>query len=226
MADPKKVPRELGKKAKKLRPRGGHVAGQAATAKRNREREVRRRIIEALRRARIPYNQWPDFVRAFCTDPHQHRQYQQCAIPSPFHAPEFDRLSQSPQDWVKESDKAWKRHQNQFLQQRDYWVRVGLDEEIVQGKRTRGPGTKMVGHQRRGDNTPIDQRYEWAAKRLVKIPLKEIAGADADASTVGRIAREIIRSAAWPTRSRANRTEHRRSAPTSVTSEVDPLQHP
>ena len=32
---------------------------------------------------------------------------------------------------------------------------------------------------------PSHRRYEWAAKYLLQVPLKEIAGADAEASTVG-----------------------------------------
>jgi hypothetical protein len=31
----------------------------------------------------------------------------------------------------------------------------------------------------------MDRRYEWAAKYLLNVPLKEIAGEDADATTVG-----------------------------------------
>ena len=82
-------------------------------------------------------------------------------------------------------------------------VRAGVDEEIAEVKRARDTGKKVpapgVGR-RRGGNTPIDRRYDWAAKYLVKVPLKEIAGADADATTVGRVAREIVRLAGWATK--------------------------
>jgi hypothetical protein len=43
----------------------------------------------------------------------------------------------------------------------------------------------------------MGRRYEWAARYLLRVPLKEIAGADADAATVGRVAREIVRLAGW-----------------------------
>jgi hypothetical protein len=80
---------------------------------------------------------------------------------------------------------------------------TGQDEKIVEPKRVRGTAKKVPAHvvgQRRGGNTPIDRRYEWAAKYLLKVPLKEIAGADADATTVGKVARRIVRSAGWATR--------------------------
>jgi len=85
------------------------------------------------------------------------------------------------------------------LQECKDWVSEGVDEEI-RLKQARGPGKKMLPHgerQTRGKNTHIKRRYEWAAKYLLKVPLKEIAGADEDASTVGRVARDIIRLADW-----------------------------
>jgi hypothetical protein len=123
--------------------------------------------------------------------------------PSPFQPPDFDRLNESPQAWVKVADKAWELHRNKFLKECEEWVRAGVDEEIVKVKRARGTGRKSPSHvagKRRGGNTRIDRRYEWAAKYLVKMPLKEIAGSDADATTVGRVAREIVRSAVLATK--------------------------
>ena len=187
---------------KKPEPRRQDVAGQAAAAEKNREREARLCIIRALYGLGIPVNQWPDFVRAFSTDPHQQIKYDQSMTPAPFQAPEFDRLNQSPKDWVKVADRAWELHRNRFLQECKDWVSAGVDEEILV-KRARGTRKKKLAHgegQARGENTPIKRRYEWAARYLVKVPLKEIAGADADASTVGRIAREILRLAGWATR--------------------------
>ena len=55
-----------------------------------------------------------------------------------------------------------------------------------------------AGQRKRGGNTPLDQRYEWAAKYLVGVALKEIAAQDgADWSTVGRVARGVLRIASW-----------------------------
>lgn len=181
--------------------------GQAAAAEKNREREARFRIVQALNRLSIPIAHWPDCVQAFYIDPSQRTEYHQSIAPSPFQAPKFDRLNQSPKEWAKLADSAWARHRNRFLQTFPSWVAAGVDEEIVE-KRVRGPGKKppaKAKSRRRGDNTTIDQRYEWAAQYLVRVPLKQIAVGDADVSTVGRVARAIIRSAGWSTKSRTNK---------------------
>src|SRR5262245_21464099 len=192
------LPRKRGKKLKKANPRQD-VPGQAAAAQKNREREARLCIIEAFGRLGIPYAQWPDFVQAFYTDPHQRTEYHQIMTPPPFQAPDFDRLNQSAQEWAKLADRDWKNHRDTFLKECEEWVREGLDEEIIPMKSARGAGHRtQLGGRRRGGNTSINRRYEWAARYLVNVPLKEIAGADADVSTVGRIAREIIQLAGWP----------------------------
>lgn len=184
--------------------------GQAFAAAMNREREARLRIIAALHRLSIPPSRWPDFVQAFYSDPSQRTEYHQRVAPSPFKAPPFDRLNQSPQDWMKVADSAWKRHRDRFLQTFPSWVSAGVDEEIVE-RAVRGPGKKpptVARSRRRGENTSIDRRHEWAAKYLLGVRLKEIAGADADVSTVGRVARDIIRSAGWSTKPRTKPNAH------------------
>jgi hypothetical protein len=195
-----KCPSQPAEKAKEPDPRRqGLEEGLAAAAEKNRERAARLLIIEAFGRLGIPYGQWPEFVRAFYTDQQQRIEYHQFVNPSPFQAPDFDRLNQSPRDWVKVADKAWELHRNGFLQKCKDWVNAGIDEDIVEVKRARGTGTKVpaLGGRRRGDNTPINRRYGWAAKYLLRAPLKEIAAADADPTTVGKVAREIVRLAGW-----------------------------
>ena len=198
-----KLRRQRRANTNKLGPERQAGFGQRAAAEKNREREARFGIIQALSRLH-PYHQWPDFVQAFYTDPGQRTEYHQFIAPSPFQAPRFDRLNQSPKDWSKLADSAWERHRNRFLRAFESWVRAGVDEEIGE-KRVRSPGNRPPGEaksRRRGANTPIDRRYEWAAKYLGRVPLKEIAGADAAVSTVGRVARAIIRSAGWSTQAR------------------------
>ncbi len=195
-----KLTRTIIEKLKKPELRGQSDEGLAAAAAKNRERDARLRIIEAFRRSGIPYDQWPDFVRAFHADPHQRIEFHALMTPQPFQAPDLDRLNGSPRDWVKNADHAWEQHRNRFLRECEDWVRTGVDEEIKEVKGVRGSGKEgpvPVGGRRRGNNTPMDRRYEWAARYLLKTPLKEIAGADADAATVGRIAREIVRLAGW-----------------------------
>src|SRR6185369_13116137 len=114
---PSKLPRKPAKKAKKPGLGRKDPEGLAAAAGKNRERVNRFWIIDGFRRLKIPYAQWPDFVQAFYTDPQQQIEYHQSMIPPPFQAPEFDRLNQSPEDWVKVADRAWKQHRDRFLQQ-------------------------------------------------------------------------------------------------------------
>jgi hypothetical protein len=179
------------------------VSGEAAAAKRNRERETRLEIVEALRRLAIPYNRWPDFVRAFYTDAGQQIQYHSRMTPLPYQSPEFDRLHQSEEEWLQLAYEGFLHHCQEFLQECRDWVSMGVDEPIGEPRRTRGRGKKgPTGGRRRAENTPLDGRFEWAAKYLLGERLKEIASADADPSTVGRVARECIRRAGWATRSR------------------------
>ena len=176
------------------------VSGEAEAALKNRETEVRFQIIAAFQNLGIPFPRWPDCVRSFHTNPQEQLTYHQRMTPLPFHAPEFDRLTQKPDEWKRTADEAWERHREAFLQQCDEWVRTGVDEAVSAGPKLRGRGERPGAGgitQSRGENTPIELRCEWAAQYLLRIPLKEIAGEVADVSTVGRCARAILRQAGW-----------------------------
>jgi hypothetical protein len=159
---------------------------------------VRARIIGALQSLFTgDYAQWPGFVREYYTDMQAQPEYRQPISPSPFQPSVFDRLKQSPEEWVKTADSAWLRHRDGFLRACQFWVTAGVDQEIPAVKRIRGCGAPD-GDGKRGDNTALERRYEWAAKYLLDIPLKEIAARDrADPSTVGRIARRVLQQANW-----------------------------
>jgi hypothetical protein len=199
--------RQLTVKARTSRTGARDAIGQATAAEKNRQRETRLRVIEAFIRLDISYDRWPDFVREYQAEPGQRTQYHHLTFPNPFQAPALDRLNQSPEDWTKLADRAWELHRNKFLQQCKDWVKAGVDEEMEM-KATRGPGNRPsapTSRPKRGANAPLERRYEWAAQYLAQIPLKEIAGEHANSSTVGRIAREIVRSADWDTKSRLNK---------------------
>ena len=180
------------------------AVGQAAAAKKNRQNEVRDGIVKALLFARIPYSQWPECVQVHSIGVRDRNRFRQLRSPSPFQPPPFDRLNQSPEEWTKIADKGWEQHRDRFLQGCEYWVKAGVDEGIPQAKRlrSRGKAAGFSANRKRGANTPLDQRFEWAAKYLARVPLKEIAGDHANPSTVGRIARTIIRCAGWATESK------------------------
>jgi hypothetical protein len=137
---------------------------------------------------------------------HEQIEYDDRVTPEKFQPPDWDRLVQTYADWEKEADQAWTNYKRIFRNINDFCVEVGVDERIEPPSRTRGGRTKSADAgkvRKRGKNTPLEQRYEWAAKYLLGVPLKEIADADADASTVGRIARATLREAGWPTKPRA-----------------------
>jgi hypothetical protein len=159
---------------------------------------VRARIIGSLQSLFSgDYAQWPGFVREYYTNMQAQPEYRQRISPSPFQPPVFDRLKQSPEEWVKTADSAWLRHRDRFLRGCQFWVTAGVDQEIPAVKRVRGCGAPD-GDSKRGDNTALERRYEWAAKYLLDISLKEIAAQDgADSSTVGRIARRVLQQANW-----------------------------
>ena len=170
--------------------------GQADAARKNRETQTRQKIVRALQCLGMEFCTWPDFVQEFYRDPREQTVFQDCAIPPPFQPAEFDRLNQSPEDWAKAANADWQQHLDRFLQSCQAWVVAGVDEEIPGAKQVRGPGIKLGGE--RGKNTILKRRHVWAAKYLMLVPLKEIAGQDdADATTVGRIARATLSQAKW-----------------------------
>ena len=163
----------------------------------NRVRQARLAIIAALQRLGQPYAEWPSFIRKFNNHVGQDADYQQRISPPPFQPPDFDRLNQSPRDWIEGADRAWQLHRDRFLHGCRFWANVGVDDEIPAARRARGPEVHAL-NGKRGHNTAMDRRFEWAAQYLCRVPLKEIAAqSSAEPSTVGRIAREILRQAEW-----------------------------
>ena len=169
--------------------------GEAAAATKNRQIKVRLRIIEALQRLGIQYLKWPDFVRLFYANLQERIEYQQPKPPYPFQPPHFDRLKQSPDEWVKAADAAWQQHRNKFLQVVQSWVTAGVDEEIPPAKSTRGAGRKG-----RRLNAYPGLRIEWAARRLSGAAWKEIADESFNEGHVKKAATEVLKLAGWPTK--------------------------
>src|SRR2546426_6007265 len=83
-----------------------HTDGQAAAAERNRRVAVRNGIIGAFQRLGTPYDAWPEVIRAYYSNPQERTTSRQIISPHPFQPPAFDRLNQSPEDWVKGADAA------------------------------------------------------------------------------------------------------------------------
>lgn len=173
--------------------------GEPAAAARNREIRARLQIIEAFQRLGIPHREWPDFVRTFYTNPQAREGYRASISPLPFQPPDFERLNESPAQWAKKADAAWKQYRDGLLKQWQSWVTAGVDEEIPPEKNIRGPG-------RSGRNAPPDAHAEWAARRLIGMSWKEIASDQFNVDQVKKAAIEMIKRAGWPTKVKPPKT--------------------
>jgi hypothetical protein len=181
-------------------------AWQTAAADHNRQRKARLSIIDALRPLKIPYNQWPDYIRTYF-EQDQRTDFRQTISPAPFQAPAFDLVNQTPGDWKKMADAAWQLHVEDFLRTRQFWITIGADKKIAEPRRTRGPGKKAR-------NANIVERYKWAALRLLGLGWKEIAARfeAAPNSNTRKSATGVLEIAGWPTRKKPS---HRRTTRSS-----------
>lgn len=193
--------------------KGGHTTksptninstGEAAAANKNREIRARLQIIGALQTLGIPQSQWPDFVRTFHTDPQARTEFEHSAIPPPFQPPDFDRLHESLQDWIKKSNAAWRQYQARFKEAEQAWITQGVDEEIPLAKSTRGTG-------RMGRNAALDLRYQWAARRLSGAAWKEIPCGSFKMDQVKKAATAVLKLADWPTTLKARKSPKSRA---------------
>ena len=171
--------------------------GQAEAAQKNRIHAVRLSILEAFQRSGQPVVQWPDVVRKFQKELAGISTFHQTFSPATFQPPDFDRLQQTAAEWSAEADRQWRQHRDRSLDGCQHWVAEGVDDEIPAAKPTRRAGSsqaKGLG----GANTALDQRTQWAMQYLNGVPLKEIAAqSSAEASTVGRVARTVLKQAGW-----------------------------
>lgn len=173
------------------------LVGQAEAAQQNRQHAERTRILKTLRNLQIPRDQWPSFVLAH-EKAHPHNTlYRQQFSPLRFQPPDFDRLNQSPEEWRKDAEAKFRQHCDRFLRGEEYRAEKGLDERIPRAKRQRGPGRGPQPGKR--ENTAIEQRYEFAARRLCGSQWKQIA-ADygLEESAVSKAGSEVLRRAGWP----------------------------
>jgi hypothetical protein len=193
------MPKSLSPSHRSQEDAGVPDTGEAAAAAKNRAIWARLQIINAFQRLRIPHNKWPDFVRAFHTNPQERQGYSESNQPLSFQPPAFDRLHESPEQWAKVADAAWHQHRNAFLEKCRLWVTLGVDEDIPPAKTTRGPG-------RKGRNAPPESRAEWAARRLSGAAWKEIADEPFQQDQVKKGASELLKLAGWPTKANPPKT--------------------
>ncbi len=167
------------------------TSGQSAAAKENQIRALRMAILASLQELGT-LSEAPSFVRQFHDELPEHPVLRQLLLPPPFQPKAFDRLNQTPRDWEKEAGRDFQKCLADRRRRFEFWVEQAVDEAIPAPKGTRAPG---AGGRR---NTPMENRFRWASQYLCGVPLKEIAAqSDADTTTVGRIARTLLRRAEW-----------------------------
>jgi hypothetical protein len=171
------------------------------------QREAQQRIITALQLMGIPRAKWPTFIQLpLPVEAHQ------TVTPWPFQPPDFERLHQSIDEWVKAADAAWQKYRDGVVQGWQTCVQKGVDAAVPVAKSRRGPGNN-----RRNANT--GDRYKWAALRLSGLDWKEIAArSNATISGVTKAASEVLRAAEWPTKLKADQ----RCAPVTYTHQKFP----
>ena len=121
-------------------------------------RDERRRIIEAFQRLGESPEAWSRLVgpEPTVSDGGQ--------MPGdPFWPPAFNPYEQTSEEWKALALAALQNYLDEFLKSYQACVNIGLDEPME------------VPKQRRVRNASINERYEWAALRLIGDSWKEIA---------------------------------------------------
>lgn len=152
----------------------------------------RRQIIKALQRLGIPRGKWPTAIATELI------QNQGGHTPGePFSPPAFNPYEQTPDEWKACACAEFQEYLDRFLKGYQACVNLGIDEPVQLPK------------QRRNRDANIDERYEWAALKLVGYQWKEIALQYRDISTqkdldkaedaVRKSAHDILRAAGLDT---------------------------
>jgi hypothetical protein len=120
------------------------------------EQWERMRILQACERLEIPTKLWPKI-----SFPHLPRQL---AVRSylPIKPEKLERLDFPPFSWLEETISDWKRRCHErfdvYLQEYAEKFEAQFQEALMQGAYKKIPSTR--------DTTPINLRYEWAARRF------------------------------------------------------------
>jgi hypothetical protein len=157
------------------------------------EWQERERLIAAFDRL---IQRWPDVPELRDMAERASKEFQQgrvqiaWAFPQKFQLPEFRLSEQSEEEHWEESVQKLRKFWEAQL--RIYRLFKNLDEPVAdEPRKRRGPGKK-------GRNTSIDVRHEWAALRWLGISSKRIAGLYRTTATVSAIEKatsEILRRA-------------------------------
>jgi len=137
-------------------------------------RDERQRIIQAFQHLGIPRETWSQLVGP---DPIVNNGGQ---VPGdPLRPPAFNPYEQTPDEWRRLAHAELDEYLDEFLKSCQACVNIGLDEPVELPK------------QRRNRTASINERYEWAALRLMGHQWVEIAARYRDCSTEEDINRAV-----------------------------------
>lgn len=143
------------------------------------------RFLQACDRLKIPYDLWPRF---------QHLKLPAKGVRAyirahPFALPPFDVLRDSDAEWRARAEDLFRQYCEKFLAT----VSKKLDNDVSAGN--------LVKIEKPRDTTPLELRYEWAARRYcLREPFKEISTAGYSPDRVKQTVYSIYKVAGLPDR--------------------------
>lgn len=156
-------------------------------------RGERERIIAAFERLGVSPEKYLPLV-----GPEPPRIHQALMFAEKFSFPPRNSYEQTEREWIALADAAYRALRDKLVENQRAWQKLGIDPPA--GIQRRGPG-------KTARNAKVNDAYEWAAKRLLGEPWKEIAAQypmrtdlDKRANTVSKAASTILNAAGIPYR--------------------------
>jgi hypothetical protein len=141
---------------------------------------ARIRFLQACERLDIPYKLWPEFARAAVKEPTEYGV--EFTTAETFSLPAFHTWSESEDEWRARARAEFER----FLEKWELWYRGVLEPQIKNGS--------LIPIKQTRETTPLDLRYEWAAKRFCyNTPYRELAVAGYNEGRIKKTVAAIFR---------------------------------
>jgi hypothetical protein len=149
------------------------------------EQWERLKILQTCERLEIPVKLWPTFP--FPQLPYlQSVQFRIPVRADKLELPPFRPLEESIAEWKQRCHAALDMGLNEYAAK----FKAQFQDAVKQGIYTKLPQTR--------DTTPIELRYEWAAKRICyRIPYKELAIKGYTTDRIKQSVLQILKSAGW-----------------------------
>ena len=143
---------------------------------------ARIRFLQACERLDIPYKLWPEFGHTPITEPTEYGV--EFTTAETFSLPAFHTWSESEEEWRAHARAEFEK----FLDKWALWHRGVLEPQINNGF--------LVPIKQSRETTPLNLRYEWAAKRFCyRTPYRELANAGYNADRIKQAVLKILKEA-------------------------------